>query len=152
MDLRKWEHLLREAFPNLEKEGFEIVEVPSRRYNCIAYAAGDIANWWEPTRGRYWPLHATRSDSIESLRDVFVGLGFEQCEDSDAEDGYRKIVLYEAQGTGKHAAVQLSSGRWHSKMGQGPVVEHTSPESLSGGIYGNPTMYMRRVVNESNQK
>ena len=148
MDLRKWEHLLREAFPNLEKEGFEIVEVPSRRYNCIAYAAGDIANWWDRQEVGYWSLHATRSDSIESLREIFVGLGFEQCEDSDAEDGYRKIALYEAQGIGKHAAVQMSSGRWRSKMGQGPVMEYLSLELLSGGMYGIPTTYMRRATNQ----
>ena len=147
MDLHRWEKLLREEFPNLDSEGFEIVEPPSRLYNCIAYAADDVANWWEPTRGRYWPLHATFSKSIESLREVFVGLGFEQCEDSDAEDGYRKMALYEAQGIGNHAAVQMSSGRWRSKMGQGPVIEHLNPESLYGGMYGEVTTFMRRAVN-----
>ena len=145
MDLHRWGNLLSNAFPNLVNERYEIVEPPSRRYNCIAYVADDTANWWEPTRGRYWPLHATRSGSIESLREVFVGLGFEQCDDSAAEDGYQKIALYETQGTWKHASVQMPSGRWRSKMGLGPVVEHLSPESLSGGMYGNPTIYMRRT-------
>ena len=152
MDLHRWRNLLSESFPNLACEEFDIVEPPSRRYNCIAYAAGDIANWWEPIRGRYWPLHATRSGSIESLREVFVGLGFEQSVDSTLEDGYEKVALYEEQGMWQHAALQTPNGRWRSKMGQGPVIEHPSPESISGGIYGNPTTYMRRIVNETNQQ
>ena len=146
MDLPRWGNLVSEAFPNLASEGFEIIEPPTRRYNCIAYAAGDIANWWQPTRGRYWPPHATRSHSIESLMEVFVGLGYEQCDDSVAEGGYQKIALYEARGDWTHAAIQMPSGRWRSKMGLGPVIEHHSPESLSGENYGNPTIFMRRAL------
>jgi len=33
-------------------------------------------------------------------------------------------------------------------MGQGPLIEHRRPESLGGGMYGNPTIYMRRQVPE----
>ena len=146
MDLHRLESSLRKAFPNLASEEFEIVEPPSPRYNCIAYAAGDTANWWQPLRGRYWPAHATYSYSIESLREVFAGLGFEQCEDSVAEDGYQKVALYEEHGEWQHAAIQMPNGRWRSKIGRNAVIEHRSPESLSGGMYGNPTVYMRRAI------
>ena len=76
--------------------------------------------------------------------EVFVGLGYEQCDDSDAEGGYQKIALYEAQGDWMHAAVQMPSGRWRSKMGMGPLIEHDNPESLAGENYGVPTVFMRR--------
>ena len=147
MDTRRWAQMLIEALPNLSEEDFEIVEQPSERYNCMAYAAGDVTEWWWPDAISYWPPWATDDNRIESLKEVFAGLGFEHCDDSKAEDGYEKVALYEVQGTFQHAAVQMPNGRWRSKMGQGPVIEHLSPESLSGGMYGNPTIYMRRALN-----
>ena len=79
--------LIEALFPNLSEEDFEIVGQPSTRYNCIAYAAGDTSAWWEPAERRYWPEYATRSHSIESLIEVFAGLGFQQCQDSSLESG-----------------------------------------------------------------
>lgn len=72
---------------------------------------------------------------------------FVQCQDSSLEKEYEKVALYEKQDEWMHAALQTPNGRWRSKMGQGPVIEHLSPESLSGGMYGNPTVYMRRALN-----
>ena len=142
-----WTDLLTAAFPKLASEGFEIVEQPSEQYNCIAYATGDTSQWWDHNPRHYWPAHATRSNRIENLKEVFIGLDFEQCQDSSAEDDYQKIALYEQQGVWTHAAVQTPSGRWRSKMGRGPVIEHHSPESLSGGMYGDATVTMRRATN-----
>ena len=144
MDTSSWVQPLAEAFPKLSREGYEIVGESSKQYNCIAYAAGDAAQWWDHSKRRYWPDYATRSGSIESLIEVFTGLGFQQCQDSSLESGYEKVALYEEQGAWKHAALQTPIGRWRSKMGEGPVIEHLSPESLSDGMYGNPTIYMRR--------
>ena len=46
----------------------------------------------------------------------------------------------------QHAAVQKPNGRWRSKKDQVPVIEHRSPESISGGTYGNLTVFMRRAT------
>ena len=146
MDTPRWVRLLVELFPRLSDEGFEVVDEPSDRYNCIAYAAGDTSEWWDHDEDNYWPASATRSDCIESLKEVFAVLGFEQCEDSRVEIGYQKVALYEEHGEWQHAAIQTTTGRWRSKMGKGPVMEHLSPESLSGGMYGSPTIYMRRTL------
>ena len=105
------------------------------------------ANPWSNHEDDYWPEYATRSADIQSLVEVFAGLGFAQCQDSSLEKGYEKVALYEKQDEWMHAALQTPNGRWRSKMGQGPVIEHLSPESLSGGMYGNPTIYMRRARN-----
>ena len=120
------------------------MDPPSDRYNCIAYAAGDTRQWWDYTPGRYWPPHATRSESIESLQEAFTGLGFKGCEDGSIDPGYHKVVLYEDQGVWEHAAVQMPNGAWRSKLGYGPVIEHRSPESLADGIYGGVNCFMRR--------
>ena len=139
-----WIYSLLGAFPNLSS--VEIVEEPSERYNCIAYAGGDAGKWWWPDGVNYWPPWATLDNRMESLMEVFAGLEYEQCDDSDAEAGYQKVALYEVRGAMKHAAVQMPNGRWRSKTGKGPVIEHLSPESLSGGMYGNPTVFMRRAI------
>ena len=137
---------LNVSFPNLRNEGFIVVDPPSDTYNCIAYAAGDTSRWWDYTPGRYWPPYATRSEQTESLQEVFAGLGFEECEDSSVESGYQKIALYQDRGAWEHASAQMPNGAWRSKMGKGPVIEHRSPDSLDGGMYGNVHCFMRRPV------
>ena len=146
MDTPRWAQILSIAFPTLSREGFQIVAQPSDNYNCIAYAAGDFHNWWDYGYGvsRYWPPHAARSSAIENLVEIFAGLGFERCDDGNPESGYQKVALYEQQGLLKHAAVQQPNGRWRSKMGAGPLIEHHSPESLSDGPYGEVHCIMRR--------
>ena len=125
MDLPNWVNLLGAAFPNLANEEFVVTEPASRRYNCIAYAAGDTTNWWEPTLGRYWPTHATRSKSIENLKTVFIGLGYEECDGSAAEEGYQKVAQYEAEGTWKHAAIQMP--KWTLAQQNGTRTSHRTP-------------------------
>ena len=147
MDTPSWADLFINEFPNLYGEGFEVVARPSERYNCIAYAAGDVTEWWWPDGINYWPSWATLDTKMESLVEALAGLGYEQCNDSTSEDGYEKVALYEVQGEFQHAAIQMPNGRWRSKMGQGPVIEHRNPESLSGGMYGNPMTYMRKALN-----
>ncbi len=119
----------------------------SIRHNCIAYAAGDMVEWWGiEEEDNYWPDYATRSERMESLIEVFAGLGYQRYQDSSLESGFEKVALYEKDGKWMHAAVQMPSGRWRSKMGEGPLIEHVSPESLAGGVYGNPTTHMRRLT------
>ena len=139
--------LFIKEFPILYREGFKIVEQPSPWYNCIAYAAGDTAQWCWPDGINYWPPWATQNNRMESLEEMFAGLGFEQCNDGSPEDGYQKVALYAVQGRFQHAAAQTPNERWRSKMGQGPVIEHLSPESLSGGMYGDAAAYIRRALN-----
>ena len=147
MDTRSWTLLFIAEFPQLSSEDVEIVEQPSRQYNCIAYAVGDTTEWWWPDGINYWPQWATLDNRMESLKEIFTGLGYEQCDDGIPEDGYQKVALYEIQGRFQHASIQMASGAWRSKMGKGPVIEHLNPESLSGGMYGSPTTYMRRALN-----
>ena len=146
MDTHSCAGTVTQAFPRLLSEGFEIVGEPTDQYNCIAYAAGDTTKPWIHYTDHYWPEYASRSGNIQSLVEVFAGLGFKECDDSSVEDNYEKVALYEQQDKWEHAAIQTPNGRWRSKMGQEVVIEHRSPESLSGGMYGNPTIYMRRAA------
>jgi len=149
MDTTSWERSLARIFPKLSIEGFKTVGQATELYNCIAYAAGDTTDWWWPTGPEYWPPWATTNEKMRSLEEVFVGLEYEPCNDDSLEYGYEKVALYEINGRFQHAARQMPTGRWRSKMGRGPLIEHRSPDSLSDGVYGSPTVFMRRPTTHS---
>src|SRR5262249_37186513 len=54
-----------------------------RRYNCIAFAAGDTQNWWwaDLTEEDTWPLGVARVATVEGFRDAFTTLGYVVCND-----------------------------------------------------------------------
>ena len=147
MDTSRWAQLLIETFPHLSSEDFEIVDDPTGQYNCIAYAAGDTSQWWWPNGIDYWPPWVSLNNSMESLKEAFAGLGYEPCDDGNVEDGCQKVVLYGSQERFEHAAVQMPNGRWRSKMGRGPVIEHRRPDALAGEVYGKAMGFMRRATN-----
>lgn len=130
-------------FPRLATEGYEITSDPTDDYNCIAYAAGDTTAWWSHIPGYRWP-NATRTPSVNSLMQVFNGLGFELCDDAREERGFEKIALYAKGGHWTHAAIQLPGGAWSSKLGPDEDIRHRDPESLSGEAYGQVYCVMRR--------
>lgn len=135
--------LIRE-FPRLANEDFEIICPPSVTYNCIAYAAGDTTDWWSYRPEYYWPPDVERSPTIDGLRALFVKRGYRKCNGPKLEPLYEKVALYAEFGAWTHAALQMSNGRWRSKLDVGELIEHRSPDSLVGGRYGRPQVYMRR--------
>ena len=70
-------------FPQLASEDFKIVGPHTKRYNCIAFAAGDTNMRWGDDG--YWPEGATRSASMDSLKEVFTAIGF--------QPGFGKVAL-----------------------------------------------------------
>lgn len=52
-------------FPKLAAEGFEIVAPSTKRYNCIAFAAGDTHRWWDHNEQL---LSARLRDTVEQHR------------------------------------------------------------------------------------
>jgi hypothetical protein len=54
------------AFPRLLPESYRVTSPPSNRYNCIAWAAGDLLNWWWPVSDSrfYWPPGVTRTETL----------------------------------------------------------------------------------------
>ena len=131
-------------FPGLASENFEIVCPASNEYNCIAYAGGDTSRRWDLPEDYYWPPSVARLSSIETLAAVFRTLGYEICSDSSLEPGYQKVALYTEDGEWTHAALQMPNGRWRSKIGDLELIEHQTPDSLTGEMYGRLYLYMRR--------
>ena len=78
---------------------------------------------------------------------AFGTLGYEPCGDGALEDGFEKISLYQSPSGVQHAARQLSTSRWTSKIGRLEDIEHTSPAELEGTRYGVVVQYLRRAAN-----
>jgi hypothetical protein len=138
--------MLELVFPNLTRGGYRVTSGASQRYNCIAWAAGDNQNWWWPVSDTrfFWPAGVAREDSLAPFEAAFATLGFMRCDDETFENGNEKIAIFaNAIGTPTHAARQLESGRWTSKLGEMEDIEHDLRD-LEGDIYGTAIILMKR--------
>src|SRR5947209_4651001 len=69
---------IEHTFPKIAATGYERHSHPTRSYNCIAYAAGDIFSWWCPQA--YWPTNATREMDLSSLISAYESEGVKSYE------------------------------------------------------------------------
>lgn len=135
-------------FPKLHHSDYRETSPLDPVYNCIAWAAGDVNRWWWPirfARAVYWPRGVPMQEDLPSFVAAFQILGFSPCQNGDLEAGFEKIALFaSADGTPTHAARQLNSGCWSSKLGEGHDIEHVSLIVLEGGIYGEVVQFLKR--------
>ena len=135
-------------FPALT--GFVESSPAARRYNCIAWAAGNDSRWWWPDMANigYWPPNIPREETVTAFIAAYAIQGYAQCADGALEAGFEKIVLYGVRVAFEivptHAARQLSDGRWTSKLGNCEDIEHDTPEMLNGPRYGAPVCFLKR--------
>jgi hypothetical protein len=71
-------------------------------------------------------------------------LGSSLCATADLEAGVEKTALYAVGEKPSHAARQLASGIWTSKLGPNIDIEHTTLEALAGGVYGELAAVLSR--------
>ena len=135
---------LRELFPTLDE--FRVTSSQEVHYNCIAWAAGVNTHWWWPNEDSFWPPDVPMESNLAGFVAAFGTLGYETCDDGVLEDGFEKIALYQSPSGIQHAARQLSTGLWTSKLGRLEDIEHASPAELEGSCYGVVVQYLRRVV------
>jgi hypothetical protein len=138
-------------FPDLALRGYSPKSRHTRRYNCIAWAAGETHRRWEPAPGYYWPKIAPPDDRIESLVLAFYSIGYRRSDKVDERAKtvqlfVAKVVLY-ADGfdAWTHAARQLPNGRWTSKLGDFEDIEHDSILGLEP-VYADPRYLMTKLV------
>jgi hypothetical protein len=136
------------AFPGLTAENHRIVGPASDQYNCIAWACRDIQRWWQPGRHFYWPINADPDDlSKEGLVKAMEAVGFAFSPDDSLEYGFDIIaILANARGEYTHVARRLPTGKWTSKLGVDPLIEHDSLQVIAGGVYGSVVGYWKRPI------
>jgi hypothetical protein len=137
---------VRHALPRLTADNYRVTSPSSWEYNCIAWAAGFTDKWWWPAPGRYWPDGVPREETIAAFISAFATLGFRVVADAQLEAGLGKIVLYGKDGIATHAARQLATGSWTSKLGPSIDIEHLTPESVAGGEYGDAVAILGRPL------
>jgi hypothetical protein len=141
---------IEQVFPGLRGPGYQVTSPQNDTYNCIAWAAGDTNNWWWPDEpdkpdSSHWPPSVPRLETLESFRQAFATLGYAVCDNDRPEAGYEKVALFALAGAPKHAARQLPSGRWTSKLGPMEDIEHALHD-LTGLVYGSVALVMRRPL------
>ena len=138
-----------DEFPNLAATGYRITSLRSQSYNCFAWAAGENDRWWnplEPESPYYWPDGVPAELTIFAFIQAYGTLGYEPCEISDLEPGFEKIAIYAtSDGEPTHAARQLPSGKWTSKLGRWEDIEHEL-DGLICEMYGSVRQILKRPI------
>jgi len=93
----------------------------------------------------YWPPGIPTDEVLQSFVRLVESLGHRPCDDDVREPDAEKIAIYTTLG-GKptHAARQLESGAWTSRLGQSIVIEHDTPAAVEGPLYGIVAQIMKR--------
>ena len=133
-------------FPNLTNDNHSITSPASDNYNCIAWAY-EVSNrlMWP---GRYpdyhWPSGVIETDELRALTQLFLDAGYEECETGEQEYGFKKVAIYVNEEGPRHAALQLATGQWTSKLGSLQDIEHDTLEVLEGEFYGRAFVFLKK--------
>jgi hypothetical protein len=156
------------ALPHLAREGYEVSSIETWKYNCIAFAAGDEEHWWWPIRG-HWPEGVKRELAIPRFIEAYETKDYRVCKRCSGwayffrlitfrdtgphilEHKYEKIAIFVLNGEPTHAAIQLSDGRWKSKLGPWEDIEHNTIKAVEDHIYGKAVVFMSRERRNANQ-
>jgi hypothetical protein len=141
----------REAvFPNLRNEGYRVTSDEEDDYNCIAWAAErKDARWWpvEGIDGVFWPYGVPLEETVDAFILAFGTEGYVPCDDGVHETGYEKIAIYaNDQGEPCHAARQIETGHWTSKLGFWEDIEHFTLSGVTCEDYGRPVKFLKRPL------
>ncbi len=135
-------------FPGLSRSLYRVTSPVSRDYNCIAWAAGDTTHWWWPDPDNdaiFWPAGVALVETLDAFVAAFATLGYAPCSGDELENGFEKVALFAKQGLPTHAARQLPSGRWTSKLGWREDIEHDL-HAVSGDLYGTVMLLLKRPL------
>lgn len=139
--------MLEARFPALKNTGYAITSPETPFFNCISWAAGDTTRFWWPHDGGYWPQGIPRKRTVEVFVQAFATLGYADSNTTEREPGKQKVALYAKKARPEHAARQLPSGMWTSKLGQSVDIAHTL-EGLEGKKYGKVVRVLERPLDE----
>ncbi len=143
-------NVLETLFPGLSTSSYQVTSSATDDYNCIAWAASDVTEWWWPVGRspgvrRFWPDSVPREETLLAFAAAFATLGYAPCDGIGLESGFEKIAIFaDAPGIPQHAARQLSNGHWTSKLGVSEDIEHEL-HALEGDLYGTVALVMKRA-------
>lgn len=136
-------------FPGLANDkDFTITSPIDFNYNCLSWAANKKDTIWWPhipaPAGVSWPIDDFGT-SLETLTKVYEKIGYKACDSWEFEKNLKKIALYIIGDKFSHAARQLRSGLWTSKLGPQFDITHGTPYTIEGEKYGKVATFMSIV-------
>jgi hypothetical protein len=151
---------LEATLAHLRDEKYEITSPETPLYNCFAWAADDDQHWWEPPNPlydlldpvptRFWPKGALLELTVAGLVSAFATRHYSECDTGDLEPGFEKVAIYVNPATEvpTHAARQLETGAWTSKIGAWEDVTHSTLQGVECPDYGRAVRFLRRPRQE----
>lgn len=83
---------------------------------------------------------------------AYRACGWEACGKPDLEEGFEKVAIFADEvGEPRHAARQLTSGAWTSKLGDHVDIEHGELDAVGGAFYGEPRLFLRRTLSTTDR-
>ena len=81
---------------------------------------------------------------------AYEALGFRLAIGDALVEGLGKVALFgidvpDGATVPTHAALQLETGQWTSKLGDFEDISHDTVDGVSGPIYGKPFFYLERA-------
>jgi hypothetical protein len=137
--------------PGLASAGYAIKSAADPWYNCVAFAVGDLENFWYDAKvnGYYWPPGCASADTIEGWVEVFLRHGYtDALLDGSFQSEFEKVAIYGSANHPEHVARQTSSGTWVSKMGRGHDIEHYTLTAVESEIMGSVMKIMKRTCRD----
>jgi len=135
------------AFPLLSPLNHTETSEANPEYNCIAWAAEDDSKYWWPDEDGdgYWPPGTTRAETIEAFVEAFQAIGYTLDPQGvpSLEAGVEKVAIFAQNNAPTHAARQLPTGKWTSKMGPEEDISHDWG-AIDGPCYGTAVHILRR--------
>ncbi len=87
---------------------------------------------------------ALRDETLAAFVMALGTLAFVPSDNENPESGFEKLALFaDVRGVPTHAARQLPTGRWTSKLGEWEDIEHEL-HALEGELYGTVALVLRR--------
>ncbi len=121
---------LRRLFPRLLATQYQVRSRKTKRYNCLAWAAGQDDCWWQSPPDGVWPDGVLDDGSVEAAVRLFEHFGFQRTGVATLEPGFTKVAIYGDAVGYTHAAQQLPDGRWTSKIGMLQDIDHNTLDNL----------------------
>ncbi len=148
MNYRQWLLGASIPFPDLTSVNSRPTSPVNDQYNCIAWAASDVDQWWwpDPLNVRYWPPGIPRLVTISAFETAYGLLGYIERSNPNLDPALDKVAIFsDASGIPTHAARQLPDGWWASKLGADIDLEHELT-ALEGPVYGAVAMILARPL------
>lgn len=138
---------LESVFPNMVRSSYEVTSPATDSYNCIAWAAGVTHQWrWpDPLGDEYWPVDAPRIATLEAFVLAFQSVGYTLSTEAELESSFEKVAIFVGlDAVPAHAARQLGSGTWTSKLGVQVDIMHGTLECMEGDLYVSVVQIKKR--------